>query len=176
MNILQQLIKLFNRYTAWLRKDSRVVIRNNPDWPASTFYSIRMATPDPETKTSAVINKDTNVMTFPELTGCDDVTISLDWLQDIIQGIDNWVDMDVYARCQQVTDRGDNIGNGLLVSVINPTIGCPYFIFQDTDGFYYSASLDENKGVDFMLKDGRSISVHREGDSDVKEWRVDVDC
>ena len=169
-----KLPRLFDRWTAWLRKDSRLVIRNNPDWPSTTFYSIRMATPDPQTKTSNVIDKNTNVTNFPELTGADDVSFSLDWLQDIIQGIDSWVEMDVYARCQQVNDRGDNIGNALLASVYNPTVGCPYFIFQSTDGFYYSKALYENTGVDFMLSDGRSVSVRREGDSDVKEWRVDI--
>lgn len=169
-------VKLFNRYTSWFRKDSRLVIRNGQGIiDGNKFYSVRMATPDPETKTSSVIDKDTNVTNFPELTGADDVTISLDWIQDIIQGIDSWTEMDVYSRCQQVTERGDNIGNALLVSVYNPTVGWPYFIFQDTDGFYFSKSLDQNQGVDFMLKDGRTISVHRESDSDVKEWKVDIE-
>jgi hypothetical protein len=171
MNLL---ITLFNRWTAWLRKDSRLVIRNNPDWPDSTIYSVRMATPDPQTKTSSTIDKNTDVRNFPELTGADDVSFSLDWLQDILQGIDSLFEMDVYARCQQVNSRGDNIGDGLVASVYNPTVGCPFFRFQSTDGFYYSRALDENTGVDFMLNDGRTVSVRREGDTDVKEWRVDI--
>lgn len=172
---MKSLMRLFNRYTAWLRKDSRLVIRNGPDWDDNKFYSIRMATPDPETKTSNVIDKNTNVTNFPELTGCDDVTISTDWIQDIIQGIDSWVDMDVYSRCQQVDSRGENIGEAFLVSVFNPTIGCPYCIIQTSDGFYWSQSLYEGHSVGVILKDGRCMTVTRDNDSDVKEWKVDVE-
>lgn len=175
-NIFRDLYDSFNQSTAWLRKDSRLLIRNGQGIiEGNKFYSIRMATPDPETKTSSVIDKDTNVTNFPELTGCDDVSISTDWISDIIQGIDSWVSMDVYSRCQQVTDRGDNIGEALLVSVFNPTVGCPYCIIQTTGGFYWSQALDENHSIGVLLKDGRSLTVYRDSDSDVKEWKVDVD-
>jgi hypothetical protein len=171
-----RIIDIFNRYTAWLRKDSRLVVRNGQGIiDGNKFYSVRMATPDPESKTSAVIDKDTNVTNFPELTGCDDVSISLDWIQDIIQGIDSWFSMDVYSRCQQVTDRGDNIGEAILVSVFNPTVGCPYCIIQTSGGFYWSQSLYEGHSVGVLLEDGRCFTVTRENDSDVKEWRVDIE-
>jgi len=170
------IIDAFNKYTAWLRKDSRIVVRNGQSLiDGNKFYSIHMATPDPETKTSNVIDKSTDVTNFPELSGCDDVTISTDFISDIISGIDNWFDMDVYARCQQVNDRGDNIGEAILVSVFNPTVGTPYAYIQTSGGFSYCATLDENKAVDLMMTDGRSVRIAREGDSDVKEWRVDVD-
>lgn len=166
----------FNRYTAWLRKDSRLVVRNGQGIiDGNKFYSIRMATFDPETKTSNVIDKDTNVTNFPELTGCVGVDPSTDWISDIVQGIDSWVEMDVYARCQQVTDRGDNIGEAVLVSVFNPTIGCPYCIIQTSGGFYYSQSLYEGHSISLMMTDGRTMTVTRDSDSDVKEWKVDVE-
>lgn len=171
------LVKLFNKYTAWLRKDSRLVVRNGQSLiDGNKFYSIHMASPDPEAKTASVIDKNTDVTTYPELSGCDDVTISLDWLQDIIQGFDSWFEMDVYARCQQVDDRGENIGEAILVSVFNPTVGCPYAYIQTSGGFFYQATLIENKSVDLMMGDGRTMRITRDSDSDVKEWKVDVDC
>lgn len=172
------LVKFFNRYTAWLRKDSRIVVRNGQGIiDGNKFYSIHMATPDPQTKTASVIDKDTNVTNFPELSGCDDVDISTDWIQDIVNGIDSWFSMDVYSRCQQVTDRGDDIGEAVLVSVFNPTIGCPYAYIQTSAGFFYKATLYENQAVDLMLpQSGRTFRIARDSDSDVKEWKVDVDC
>jgi hypothetical protein len=168
--------RFVDTYAGWFRKDSRLVIRNGQGIiDGNKFYSVHMATPNPQTKTSAVIDKDTNVTNFPELTGDNDADISLDWIQDIINGIDSWTSMDVYSRCQQVTDRGDNINEAILVSVYNPTIGCPYCTIQTSGGFYWSQSLDENTGVGVLLKDGRSFSVRRNGDSDVKEWKVDIE-
>ena len=100
---------------------------------------------------------------------------SLDWLSDIVQGIDSWSEMDVYARCQQVTDRGDNIGEAVLVSVYNPTVGCPYCIVQTSDGSYFEQALYEGHSLGVFLKDDRCITVTRDSDSDVKEWKVDVE-
>lgn len=171
MNILDKTIG------AWFRKDSRIVVRNGQSIiDNGKFYSVRMASYDPQEKTSSVIDKDTTVTTFPDMQGCVGVSPSLDWVSDIVEGIDSWAEMDVYARCQQVTDRDDNIGEAILVSVFNPTVGCPYAYIQTSGGFFYCATLDENKAVDLMLTDGRSMRIAREGDSDVKEWRVDVDC
>jgi hypothetical protein len=174
-NLPMWLERFIDRYTAWFRKDSRLVIRNGQDIiDNNLFYSIHMATPNPQTKSSFVIDKDTNVTNFPELTGNNDVDISLDWIQDIVNGITSWVSMDVYSRCQQVTDRGDNLGDAILVSVYNPTIGCPYCIIQTSGGFYWSQSLDENKSIGVLMGDGRCFTVTRDGDSDVKEWKVDI--
>lgn len=167
---------MFKKLMAWLRKDSRMVIRNGESLIANNkFYNIHLATPNPQTKAAYTIDKNTDVTNFPELTGNNDADISLDWIQDIINGINSWVSMDVYARCQQVDDRGNNIGEAVLVSVYNPTVGCPYCIVQTSGGFYYSASLNENKGLDLMMSDGRTFRVYRDSDTDVKEWKVDVD-
>jgi hypothetical protein len=174
--MFKDLIKKFNYYTAWLRKDSRIVVRNGQGLiNGNKIYSVSMASPDPETKTYNVITKDTNVTNFPELSGCDDVTISTDFISDIIAGIDNWFEMDVYSRCQQVDDRGEPIGEAILVSVFNPTIGCPYAYIQTTGGFFYQATLYENHSVDLMMGDGRTMRITRDSDSDCKEWKVDVD-
>lgn len=170
------IVRYFNRYTAWLRKDSRLLVRNGEGIiDGNKFYSIRMASFDPEQKTSNVIDKDTNVTNFPELTGCVGVSPSTDWIADIVEGIDSWVEMDVYARCQQVDSRGNNIGEAFLVSVFNPTIGCPYCIVQSSDGFYFSQSLYEGHSLGVILSDGRTMTVYRDSDTDVKEWKVDVE-
>ena len=167
---------MIDRLFGWLTKDSRILVRNGQSIiDNNKFYGIRLATPNPETKTSSVIDKNTNVTDFPDLSGDNDVTISLDWIQDIVDGIDSWESMDVYARCQQVTDRAENVGEAILVSVNNPTIGEPYCIVQTTDGFYFKHAFDENKGVDVMLKDGRCVRVYRDSDTDLKEWKIDVD-
>lgn len=169
MNILKKI-------KAWLRKDSRILVRNGQGIiDNSKFYNIKMATPNPQSTTANVIDKNTNVTNFPELSGNNDGDISGDWIQDIISGISSLSSMDVYARCQQVDDRGNNIGEAVLVSVYNPTIGCPYCIVQTTGGFYYSKSLTENTALDLMMTDGRTMRIFRDYDSDVKEWKLDVD-
>ena len=178
MNIIlpKTLERFIDRYADWFRKDSRLVIRNGQGIiDDNKFYSVHLATPNPQTNTASVIDKDTNVTNFPELTGNNDADISLDWIQDIINGIDSWTSMDVYSRCQQVTDRGDNINDAILVSVYNPTIGCPYCIIQTSGGFYWSQSLNEGHSVGVLLKDGRCFTVTRDNDSDVKEWKVDIE-
>jgi len=167
---------MINRFSGWLTKDSRILVRNGQSIIANNkFYSIHLATPNPETKTSSILDKDTNVTNFPELSGNDDINISDDWIQDIIDGIVGWESMDVYARCQQVTDRAENIGEGILVSVNNPTIGTPYCIVQTTDGFYFKDTFRQNKGLDVILKDDRCVRVYRDSDTDLKEWKIDVD-
>lgn len=160
----------------WFRKDSRILVQNGQTLiDNSKFYNIKMATPNPQTRIDTVIDKTTNVTDFPVLSGNNSGDISSDPFADILSAIDTIFSMDVYARCQQVDDRGTNINEGILVSVYNPTIGCPYCVVQTTSGFLYIKSLNENSGLDVMLADGRIMTVYRGNDSDVKEWKVNVD-
>lgn len=175
---MKKIFRFLNQLTAWMRKDTRVVVRGNENWDDGTCYMIKMATPSPQTKITQVIDKNTNVMTpFPEVTGSTSISISTDWISDIVEGINSWINsMDVYVRCQQVDSRGENIGRPYLISIVNPTVGCPWFCVQigDDDEYYQEYSLYENKGVGIILKDGRSLLITREGDTDVKEWKIDI--
>ena len=172
---------LFNRYTAWMRKDTDVMVRNSPDWGDDVFYQIKMATPSPETKTTSYMDKNTNVMTpYPEVSGSTTVGgISMDIVSDIVAGISSWAnDMDTYIRIQRVTSRGDEIGKALLICVTNPTVGCPWFSIQrsDDDLYYQSYSLDEGHyvGVLDAFDDGTGLTITRQSDSDVKNWKIDI--
>ena len=171
---------IFNRLTAWTRKDTDVIVRNSVDWDDSIFYQIKMATPSPETKVVQYIDKNTNIMSpFPEVSGSTTVGgISMDVVADIVAGISSWInDMDVYVRIQKVTSRGDAIGKALLLCFINPTVGCPWVSIQKSDDDYYQEySVYENKGVGVLdaFDDGTSLNITREGDTDVKNWKIDI--
>ena len=142
---------IFNRYTAWMRKDTDVMVRNGDGWGDDVFYQVKMATPSPETKITQYIDKNTNIMSpFPEVSGSTTVGgISMDIVADIVDGISNWVnDMDVYVRIQRVTSHGDVIGKALLICITNPTAGCPWVSIQKSDDDYYQEySVTENNGV-----------------------------
>ena len=178
--MMKKLISLFNRYTAWMRKDTDVMVRNSDGWGDDVFYQIKMATPSPEAKTTVYIDKNTNIMSpYPEVSGSTTVGgISADIVADIVDGISNWVnDMDVYVRIQRVTSRGDNIGKALLICVTNPTVGCPWFSIQRSgDDYYQSYSLDEGHfaGVIDAFDDGTELTITRQSDTDVKNWKIDI--
>ena len=178
--IMKKLIRTFNRLTAWMRKDTDVMVRNSDGWGDDVFYQIKMATPSPETKTIVYMDKNTNVMTpYPEVSGSTTIGgISMDIVSDIVDGISNWVnDMDTYVRIQRVTDKGDAIGKALLICVTNPTVGCPWFSIQRSDDDYYQEySLYENQGVGVLdaFDDGTSLNITRQGDTDVKNWKIDI--
>ena len=171
---------IFNRLTAWTRKDTDVIVRNSVDWDDNIFYQIKMATPSPETKVVQYIDKNTNIMSpFPEVSGSTTVGgISMDVVADIVAGISSWInDMDVYVRIQKVTSRGDAIGKALLLCFINPTVGCPWVSIQKSDDDYYQEySVYENNcvGVLDAFDDGTSLNITREGDTDVKNWKIDI--
>jgi hypothetical protein len=177
---MKKLISLFNRYTAWMRKDTDVMVRNTDNWGDDVFYQIKMATPSPEIKTIVYMDKNTNVMTpYPEVSGSTTVGgISMDIVADIVDGISNWVnDMDVYVRIQRVTSRGDNIGKALLICVTNPTVGCPWFSIRRSDDDYYQEySLYEghSAGVLDAFDDGTELTITRQDDTDVKNWKIDI--
>lgn len=173
-------ISFFNRCTAWMRKDTDVMVRNTDGWGDDVFYQIKMATPCPENKIISYIDKNTNIMSpYPEVSGSTTVGgISMDVVADIVDGISNWAnDMDAYVRIQRVTSRGDAVGKALLICVTNPTVGCPWFSIQKSDDDYYqSYSLDEGHGVGVLdaFDDGTSLNIKRESDSDVKNWKIDI--
>ena len=175
------LSSIFNRLTAWMRKDTDVMVRNSDGWGDDIFYQVKMATPSPEDKIIEYIDKNTNIMSpFPEVSGSTTVGgISMDVVADIVDGISNWVnDMDVYVRIQRVTSKGDNVGKALLFCFTNPTVGCPWFSIQRSDDswYYFEKSLDENTGVGVLdaFDDGTSLSITRQGDTDVKNWKIDI--
>ena len=92
---------IFNRLTAWTRKDTDVIVRNSVDWDDNIFYQIKMATPSPETKVVQYIDKNTNIMSpFPEVSGSTTVGgISMDVVADIVAGISSWInDMDFWRH------------------------------------------------------------------------------
>jgi hypothetical protein len=174
-------LSIFNKLTAWMRKDTDVMVRNSDGWGDDVFYQIKMATPSPQTKIVDYIDKNTNIMSpYPEVFGSTTVGgISMDIVADIVDGISNWVDdMDVYVRIQRVTSKGDNLGNALLFCFTNPTVGCPWFSIQRSDDsmYYFEKSLDENTGVGVLdaFEDGTSLNITRQGDSDVKNWKIDI--
>ncbi len=177
---MKKLVSIFNKMTAWFRKDTDVMVRNSDGWGDDVFYQIKMATPSPEEKKTVYMDKNTNVMTpYPEVSGSTTVGgISTDVVADIVAGISSWVnDMDVYVRIQRVTSRGDNIGKALLICVTNPTVGCPWFSIQKSDDAYYqSYSLDEghSAGVLDAFDDGTELTITRQGDTDVKNWKIDI--
>jgi hypothetical protein len=174
------LSSIFNRLTAWMRKDTDVMVRNGDGWGDDVFYQIKMATPSPEAKTTVYIDKNTNIMSpYPEVSGSTTVGgISMDIVADIIDGISNWVNgMDVYVRIQRVTSHGDNVGKALLLCFINPTVGCPWVSIQKSDDDYYQEySVYENNGVGVLdaFDDGTSLNITRQGDTDVKNWKIDI--
>jgi hypothetical protein len=177
---MKKLVSIFNRLTAWFRKDTDVMVRNTDSWGDDVIYQIKMATSCPEAKTIVYMDKNTNVMTpYPEVSGSTTVGgISEDVIADIVDGISNWVNsMDVYVRIQRVTSRGDAIGKALLICVTNPTVGCPWFSIQKSDDPYYQAySLDEGHfaGVLDAFDDGTELTITRQGDTDVKNWKIDI--
>lgn len=177
---MKKLIRIFNRLTAWMRKDTDVMVRNSDGWGDDVIYQIKMATPSPETKITQYIDKNTNIMSpFPEVSGSTTVGgISTDIVADIVDGISNWVnDMDVYVRIQRVTSRGDNIGKALLICITNPTVGCPWVSIQKSDDEYYNEySLEENHDVGVLdaFDDGTCLTIARQGDTDVKNWKIDI--
>lgn len=174
------LSSIFNRATAWMRKDTDVMVRNSDGWGDDVYYQVKMATPSPETKITQYIDRNTNIMSpFPEVSGSTTVGgISTDIVADIVDGVSNWVnDMDVYVRIQRVTSRGDNIGKALLLCFINPTVGCPWFSIQKSDDEYYQEfSLYENHdvGVFDAFDDETSLTITRQEDTDVKNWKIDI--
>jgi hypothetical protein len=177
----KKLLSIFKRLTAWMVKDTDVMVRNSDGWADDVFYQIKMATPSPETKTISYIDKDTNIMSpFPEVSGTTTIGgISTDIVADIVDGISNWVnDMDVYIRIQKVTRNGDPIGKALLMCFTNPSVGCPWFSIQRSDDswYYFEKSLYENQGVGVLdaFDDGTSLDIRREGDTDVKNWKIDI--
>ena len=177
---MKKLIRIFNRLTAWMRKDTDVMIRNSDGWGDDVFYQIKMATPSPENKITVYIDKNTNIMSpFPEVSGSTTVGgISTDIVADIVAGISSWVnDMDVYVRIQKVTSHGDAIGKALLLCFINPTVGCPWFSIQKSDDTYYREySLYEDHGIGVLdaFDDGTCLTVTRQDDTDVKNWKIDI--
>jgi len=178
---MKKFIRIFNRLTAWFRKDTDVMVRNSEGWGDDVFYQIKMATPSPESKTTVYIDKNTNLMSpFPEMSGSTTVGgISMDLVSDIVDGISGWVnDMDVYVRIQRVTSHGDAIGKALLLCFINPTVGCPWFSIQRSDDswYYVEKSLYENNSVGVLdaFDDDTSLTITRQGDTDVKNWKIDI--
>jgi hypothetical protein len=178
---MKSLISIFNQFTAWMRKDTDVMIRNSDSWGNDTFFQIKMATPCPQTKITSYINKDTNIMTpYPEVSGSTTIGgISTDIVADIVDGISNWVDdMDVYIRIQRVNSRGDALGRAILICVTNPTVGCPWLSMQRSDdsSYYVSQSLYENQSVGILdaFDDNTSLNIARQGDTDVKNWKIDI--
>jgi len=171
---------IFNRVTAWICKDTDVMVRNSDGWGDDVFYQIKMATPSPETKITVYIDKNTNIMSpFPEVSGTTTIGgISADFVADIVDGVSNWVnDKDVYVRIQRVTSRGDNVGKALLICITNPTVGCPWVSIQKSDDDYYNEySLAENQdvGVFDAFDDGTCLTITRQGDTDVKNWKIDI--
>lgn len=169
-----------NRLTAWSRKDTEVMVRNSPGWGDDVFYSVKMATPSPESKVSQYIDKNTNIMSpFPEISGTTTIGgVSADLVADIVDGISSWInDMDVYVRIQRVTSRGDNIGKALLFCITNPTVGCPWISIQKSnDNFYQEYSLYENHSVGILnaFGDNVCLTITRQGDTDVKNWKIDI--
>ena len=157
-------------------KDSRMLVRNGQSLiDQNKFYSVHMGTLEPEAKNSYVLDAQSDIRSFPDMTGTYSVTISLDWLADIISGFSTVGAMDVYCRAQQVTNRGDNIGEAILISVNNQTIGCPYVVLQTSNGFYQKVSLFAGQATNLILSDGRRIRVARLMGTDVKKWVVDID-
>jgi hypothetical protein len=177
---MKNLFHIFNKFTAWARKDTDVMVRNSDEWGDDVFYQIKMATPSPESKVIQYIDKNTNIMSpFPEVSGSTTVGgISMDIVADIVDGISNWVnDMDVYIRIQRVTSQGDEIGKALLLCFTNPTVGCPWVSIQKSDDDYYQEySVYENNGVGVLdaFNDGTSLNITRQGDTDVKNWKIDI--
>jgi hypothetical protein len=176
----KMLWSFFNRCTAWMRKDTDVMVRNSDDWGDDVIYQIKMATPCPETKTIVYMDKHTNVMTpYPEVSGSTTVGgISMDIVADVVDGISNWMnDMDVYVRIQRVTSRGDAIGKALLICITNPTVGCPWFSIQKSDDAYYQEySLYEGHSVGVLdaFDDQTCLTISRQNDTDVKNWKIDI--
>ena len=171
---------ILSSLTAWIRKDTDVMIRNSDKWGDDVFYQIKMATPSPETKIDRYINKSTNIMSpFPEISGSTTVGgISMDFVSDIIDGISSWLNhLDVYIRIQRVTDRGDNIGKALVLCVTNPTFGCPWVSIQKSnDDYSRQYSVSENTSVLLLdaFDDGTPLNIARQGDTDVKNWKITI--
>lgn len=164
----------------WFYKDTRMVIRTGDKLiKGDKLYEVRMATIDPESKNTYHIDETTTAKDFPDMTGSYGIHISEDIIEDFMSIFDNFFgsEMDVSSQCQQITkDKGNYVGCSIGVAVNNPTIGYPYAIVIDgATGQSQRNNFYADEVHDFVLSDGRVVRVTRLQDSDVKEFRVDLD-
>ena len=171
------LVKLIR---GWFYKDTRMVIRNgNSLIQQNKTYQIKIATIDPENKNTSYIDKNSTIRDFPDMTGSYGIHINTDPIDDFMSIFDSLFgsEMDVSSEAQQVDSKGNYLGSSIGIAVNNPTVGYPYAIVIDgsNNNTTQSNNFYENEVHDFVLSDGRVVRVTRLEDSDVKEFRVDVD-
>lgn len=172
-------MSILKKVAGWFYKDTRMVIRTgNKLINQSKLYEVRMATIDPENKNTYHLDKNSTARDYPDMTGSYGIHISEDIIDDFMNIFNNLFgqEMDVSSQCQWIDERGDSIGSSIGIAVNNPTVGYPYAIVIDgKTGLSYRNNFYADEVHQFPLDDGRIITVTRLEDSDVKEFRVELD-
>lgn len=163
----------------WFYKDTRMVVRTGSKLVSDKkLYEARMATIDPENKQTYYLDENSTVQNYPDMTGSYGIHINTDPIDDFMSIFDSFFgqEMDVASQAQMVNSRGDYIGVQIGISVNNPTIGYPYAeVVDGATKLKYTHNFYADESYDFVLSDGRVVRVTRLEDTDVKEFRIDLD-